>query len=261
VYQFDELQMHPDSSYPPADGYVVILLLGLLFKISFVFATLGLLVCLPINILGDNGETGLQLLTAANVKDESYLFCVHAAVVLISVAAGAYFTKQTADRFNWWRRTQLKRSIPENYFALVRGINESAKTCYTPGDAGAKDNVSRDPVAMAHQLEARLPETTGLEHPSPKSSAPEHLHHKAQFQQARITAVTLFCKTEGEGELQELHTSKTEAIAMKEQAEAEWHLTQKEDAAATDADRPTHRHDGCLCCGGELVDTIKWWVP
>ena len=55
-----------------------------------------------------------------------------------------------------------------------------------------------------------------------------------------------------------------QAEAIKVQAEAEWAVIRKEAAEegklteVTDEDRPSHRHDGYVCCGGEVVDTIKW---
>jgi hypothetical protein len=260
VYSEDNMKLgdrHPDA-------FVVVELLGLLFKIALVFSSLGMLVILPINITGDNGENALQLLTAANVKDESYLFCAHATVVLISVAAGAYFVKQTTDKFAEWRQTQLQRPIPENYFALVRGIGASDTITYTPGQPGAAKNVSQNPEALGQTIGQQLQEATGVEKASPRANAPAHLHNQTEFEQSRVTAVTLFCKTEGEDELQETTAARDEAEAIKVQAEAEWAVIRKEAAEEgklteiTDEDRPSHRHDGYVCCGGEVVDTIKW---
>ena len=57
-------------------------------------------------------------------------------------------------------------------------------------------------------------QATGVEKASPRANAPAHLHNQTEFQQSRVTAVTLFCKTEGEDELQETTAARDEVTVL-----------------------------------------------
>ena len=106
------------------DGLMLVLFLRVVLKTVTVATVLSWII-LPLNILGDGSEEGMNVLTANNIVAGSNVFVAHSAVILIWSVCALYFCYSCCSQFVQLRHDHLTRpNIPENSAFLLRFASE-----------------------------------------------------------------------------------------------------------------------------------------